>query len=81
MVMLQLLLLAPVGVQIGYVENAVRIGAGIDAFCGKRLDVAQDAVLERDGVVERVELVVVVVYRIRVREVDGKDSNPLGSCV
>lgn len=75
-----LLLLAARCVDIGYVEYAVGVLVAVDAFGGQGLDVVEDAVLERDGIVECNELVVVVVDAKRVREVDGKDTNPLGSC-
>ena len=67
--------------EIGDVEDAVGILVGIDAFGGQGLDVVEDAVLERDGVVEGDELVVVVVDDVWVREVNGKDTDALGSCV
>lgn len=44
------------------------------------MDVAQNAVLEGNAVVEGDELVVVVVDGIRVGEVDGEDADALGSC-
>jgi hypothetical protein len=66
---------------IGYVEYAVGILVLVDALGGQRLDVAQDAVLECEGLVERRELVVGVVNLRRVREVNGENTNALGGCV
>lgn len=65
---------------IGDVENAVGVLVAVDALGGQGLDVVEDAILERDGVVEGDELVVIVVDHERIREVDGKNANPLGSC-
>lgn len=71
---------AAICADIGYVENAVGVLVAVDALGGQGLDVVEDAILERDGVVEGDELVVIVVDHQRIREVDGKDANPLGSC-
>lgn len=65
--------------EVGDVEDAIRVGADVDALGGEGLDVAQDAVLEGDGVVERVEAVVVVGDGVGVGEVDGEDADALGS--
>lgn len=77
--MLLLLTLALIAGEIGDVEKAVGIGA-VDALGGQGLDVAVDLVLEGDALVERVELVVVVVDGGGVGEVDGEDADALGSC-
>jgi hypothetical protein len=76
-----LLLPASGCVDIGYVEYAIWVLVAVDAFGRQGLDVVEDAILERDGFVEGIELVIVVVDAKRIREVDGKDTNPLGSCV
>jgi hypothetical protein len=70
---------AGVGLEIRYVEDAVRVGV-VGALGGEGLDVVGDAVGEGDAGVERVELVVVVVDCVRVGKVDGEDTNALGSC-
>jgi hypothetical protein len=58
----------------------VWIGPAIDAFGGEGLDVARDAVLEGNAVVEGIELVnVVMIDGERIGEVDGEDTNALGS--
>lgn len=74
------LLLASGCGDIGYVEYTVGVLVAVDAFGGQGLDVVEDAILERDGIVERDELVVIVVDLQGIWEVDGKDANPLGSC-
>jgi hypothetical protein len=77
--MLFLLFFAGVGLQIGEVEDAVWIGA-VDALGGQSLNAVEDAILERDAGVERVELVVFIVDDIGIGEVDGEDADALGSC-
>jgi len=67
--------------EIGDVEDAVGILVGINALGRQRLDVVEDAILERDGVVEGDELVVVVVDDTGVRKINGKDTDALGSYV
>jgi hypothetical protein len=79
--MLCLFSLAAVGDEVGDVEDAVGVGASVDALCGEGLNVGDASVLEGDGVIERVELVVVVVDCIGVGEVDGEDADGTGSCV
>jgi hypothetical protein len=74
-----LCILAVIGLQVRYVQDAVRIGV-VGALGGEGLDVVVDAVGEGDAGIERVELVVVVVDSVRVGEVDGEDTDPLGSC-
>jgi hypothetical protein len=76
-----LLLFAPalIGLQVGDVEEAVRVGA-VDALGGEGLDVAVDAVLKRDVSGECLELGVLVVDDGRVGKVDGEDTDALGSC-
>ena len=77
--MLLLLALALIAGEVGDVEQAIWVGA-VDALGGEGLDVAVDLVLEGNALVERVELVVVVVDGGGVGEVDGEDADALGSC-
>ena len=79
--MVSFLVLAARREDIGYVEYAVGILVLVNALGGQRLDVAQDAVLEGEGLVERRKLVVVVIDLRRVWEVDGEDTNALSGCV
>jgi hypothetical protein len=58
--MLLLFALAAIGLQVGDVEEAVRVGA-VDTLGGEGLDVAVDAVLKRDVPGECLELGVLVV--------------------
>lgn len=67
--------------EVGYVENAIGVLVRVDALGGQRLDVAEDAVAEAEGFVERLELVVVVVDEARIGKVDGEDADALGGCV
>lgn len=76
--MLALEVTAVVGAQVGDVENAIGVGASVDALCGQRLDATADAVVEAERIVERVELVVVVVDGAGVREGNGEDTYALG---
>jgi hypothetical protein len=77
--MLLLFALAAIGLQVGDVEEAVRVGA-VDTLGGEGLDVAVDAVLKRDVPGECLELGVLVVDDGGVGEVDGEDADALGSC-
>jgi hypothetical protein len=77
--MLLFFALACIALQIGYVEQAIRVGA-VDALGGQGLDVAVDAVLKRDASVERVELCVLVVDGSGIGKVNGEDADALGSC-
>jgi hypothetical protein len=79
--MISFLLLAPGREEIGHVEYAVWVLVVVDALGGQGLDVAEDAVLERDRLVQRLELVVVIVDGSRVWKVNGEDTNTLGGCV
>lgn len=70
---LGLLVLAGGRVDIGDIEDAKGILVGVDALCGQRLDVVVDVVAESERVVERLELVVVVLDEAGVGEIDGID--------
>jgi hypothetical protein len=78
--MISFLRLAPGCEEIGHVEYAVWVLVVVDALGGQGLDVAEDAVLERDRLVQRLELVVVIVDRSRVGKVNGEDTDALSSC-
>lgn len=71
---------AVVGLQVGDVEDAMDLARVAGALCGEGLDVVGDAILERDGGRERVELRVFIVDDGGVGEVDGEDADALGSC-
>jgi hypothetical protein len=79
--MLCLVLPAALAEELGYVEDAVRIGAGADALGGEGLDVGDASVLEGDALIEGVELGVLVVDLGRVGKLDSEDTDPTSSYV
>lgn len=78
-----LLLFVPtlIGIQVGHIEDAIWIASGVDALGREGLDVVADAVLERYALVEGIEVVVLIVDGVRIREVDSVNTNSLGSCM